>query len=210
MLLGISQDFIRSCFKHVAETYLPGNSLKQKCDDLFKLKQTFYKDTATEDRLNTLTPGMLQKEKQKKGKKAWPKLRAKAGETRALIPFCKQLVERYRVGLLKSRHECIHENLWQQQLLQARARGFAMLSVHLTSLPEQKLFRAKSKLHAFLECAGSPVNPSKVWSYRNESFGHTMSKYAVRRGGEFTMLGVSRAMLQKFAANNPKPPLLRP
>ena len=47
--LGISQDFMGSCFKHVAETYMPGNSLKQKCNELFKLMQTFYKDTAAED-----------------------------------------------------------------------------------------------------------------------------------------------------------------
>ncbi|CAE7193564.1 unnamed protein product [Symbiodinium natans] len=60
-----------------------------------------------------------------------------------------------------------------------------------------------------LEIAASPANPRRTWSYRDESFGHTLSKHAVRRGGEFSMLGVSRAMLQKFAASNPKPPLLR-
>ena len=148
-----------SCFKHVAETYMPGNSLKQKCNELFKLMQTFYKDTAAEDRLNTLTPGMLQKEKKKSGKKAWPKLRAlraKAGETRALIPFCKQLVEQYCVGdsemettmrraarVLETCYECLHESVWQRELLEARARRFVVLFVQLTRLPEQKLFRAK-------------------------------------------------------------------
>ena len=63
--------------------------------------------------------------------------------------------------VLESCYECLHESLWQRELLEARARRFAVLFVQLTSLPGQKLFRAKPKLHAFLECAGSPVNPSQ-------------------------------------------------
>ena len=36
-----------------------------------------------------------------------------------------------------------------------------------------------------------------------------MSQLATRRGGEFTVLAVSRAVLLKFAADFPKPPLLQ-
>ncbi|CAE7349691.1 unnamed protein product [Symbiodinium natans] len=43
-----------------------------------------------------------------------------------------------------------------------------------------------------LEIAASPANPRRTWSYRDESFGHTLSKHAVRRGGEFSMLGVAK------------------
>ena len=219
--LGISQDFLGACFKHVAETYMPGASFNGQCNELFKQMQTFYKRVEAEDRLNTLTPGMLQKDKKAK-KRSWPKLRAKAGETRALVPFCRELVEKYCVTdsdmevtmrraarVLESCYDCLHDSVWKREVLEARARRFAVLFVKLTSLPGQKLFRAKPKLHAFLEIAASPANPRRTWSYRDESFGHTLSKHAVRRGGEFSMLGVSRAMLQKFAASNPKPPLLR-
>ena len=93
--------------------------------------------------------------------------------------------------------------------MQTRARKFAFYFLALTNCEGQKWFRAKPKVHAFLECSRSPVPPSRTWSYRDESFGHTMSQLATRRGGEFTVLAVSRAVLLKFAAHFPKPPLLQ-
>ena len=93
--------------------------------------------------------------------------------------------------------------------MQNRAKKFAQYFLALSKVAGQKYYRAKPKLHAFMEISRSPVCPSKTWSYRDDSFGHSMSLFAKRRGGEFTVLAVSKSMLLKFAADHPKPPFLQ-
>ena len=189
---------------------------------LFKEIQEYYKETNAESRLPTLTPGVLTKENKKSNKKSWPKLRAKAGEARALISFCRQAVHkcclkdtefesrlRQAATSLEACYALLSASQWTLAKMQTTARKFAFYFLALTKCEGQKWFRAKPKVHAFLECSRSPVPPSRTWSYRDESFGHTMSQLATRRGGEFTVLAVSRAVLLKFAADFPKPPLLQ-
>ena len=173
--------------------------------------QEYYKETNAESRLPTLTPGMLTKENKKSNKKSWPKLRAKAGEARALISFCRQAVHKYclkdtefesrlrqAATSLEACYALLSASQWTLAKMQTRARKFAFYFLALTNCEGQKWFRAKPKVHAFLECSRSPVPPSRTWSYRDESFGDTMSQLATRRGGEFTVLAVSRAVLLKF------------
>ena len=173
-------------------------------------------------RKQTPHPGMLTKENKKSNKKSWPKLRAKAGEARALISFCRQAVHKYclkdtefesrlrqAATSLEACYALLSASQWTLAKMQTTARKFAFYFLALTNCEGQKWFRAKPKVHAFLECSRSPVPPSRTWSYRDESFGHTMSQLATRRGGEFTVLAVSRAVLLKFAADFRKPPLLQ-
>ena len=82
-------------FQYLVDSYFEGPSQKARCLALFKEIQEYYKETNAESRLPTLTPGMLTKENKKSNKKSWPKLRAKAGEARALISFCRQAVHKY-------------------------------------------------------------------------------------------------------------------
>ena len=148
---------------------MEGASKKERCMSLFKEMQCFYRENS-QNRLPTLTPGMLTKEDKKSKKKSWPKIRAKAGEARSLISFNKLIAEKL----------CIKDDQFETKLRQTA--------------------RALEGCHSCL---------TKTWSYRDESFGHTMSQYAKRRGGEFSVLAVSKGMLLKFAADNPKPPLLQ-
>ena len=199
-----------------------GDGKLQKCCSLFAEMTEFYKANNSENRLLRLTPGMLTKDNKKSKGKGWPKLRGKAGEVRSLISFCKQVVEKHCVQdtefevrlrqasrALESCYECLSPEAWSMEVLQNRAKRFAQHFLALTKVPGQKYYRAKPKLHAFMEISRSLVCPSKTWSYRDESFGHTMSLFAKRRGGEFSTLAVSKSMLLKFAADHPKPPLLQ-
>ena len=171
-------------------------SKKARCLALFKEIQEYYKETNAESRLPTLTPGMLTKENKKSNKKSWPKLRAKAGEARALISFCRQAVHKYclkgtefesrlrqAATSLEACYALLSVSQWTLAKMQTTARKFAFYFLALTNCEGQKWFRAKPKVHAFLECSRSPVPPSRTWSYRDESFGHTMSQLATRRGG---------------------------
>ena len=142
---------------------------------------------------------------EKSKKKSWPKIRARAGEARSLISFNKLIVEklcvkddqfeaklRQTARALEGCYSCLSLDTWTKELLENNARKFAQYFLALTKMDGNKYFRAKPKLHAFLEISRSPVSHSKTWSYRDESFGHTMSQYAKRRGGEFSVLAVSK------------------
>ena len=220
--LGVGADFLGGTFQYLVDSYFEGPSKKARCLALFKEIQEYYKETNAESRLPTLTPGMLTKENKKSNKKSWPKLRAKAGEARALISFCRQAVHKYclkdtefesrlrqAATSLEACYALLSVSQWTLAKMQTTARKFAFYFLALTNCEGQKWFRAKPKVHAFLECSRSPVPPSRTWSYRDESFGHTMSQLATRRGGEFTAHAVSKAVLLKFAADFPKPPLLQ-
>ena len=93
--LGVGADFLGGTFQYLVDSYFEGPSKKARCLALFKEIQKYYKKTNAESRLPTLTPGMLTKENKKSNKKSWSKLRAKAGEARALIRFCRQAVHKY-------------------------------------------------------------------------------------------------------------------
>ena len=93
---------------------------------------------------------------------------------------------------LEGCYSCLSLDTWAKELLENNARKFAQHFLALTKMDGNKYFRAKPKLHVFLEISRSPVSPSKTWPYSDESFGHTMSQYAKRRGREFSVLAVPR------------------
>ena len=88
--LGITCDFLGSLFTYIADR-MPGRNHKLRCKELHVKMNAWYKDNPTHSKLDQLTPTMLKKEKAK-----FPKLRAKAGEARALVPFaehvCKEVL----------------------------------------------------------------------------------------------------------------------
>ena len=51
------------------------------------------------------------------------------------------------------------------------------------------------------------LGPAHTWTYRDESFGHTLALLAKRRGGKFSMAAVSKATLLRFLAANKVPRL---
>ena len=71
----------------------PGASKDKRLSSVFRSMQSFYRRNSVDNRLDTLTMGMLRKTDKKTNKVSAPKLRASAGETRSLIPWSLEIAE---------------------------------------------------------------------------------------------------------------------
>ena len=156
-----------------------------------------------------------------RGKMKAPKLRAKAGEARTLVPCVMQIAEKFLNSSvpaqstmihasrrLNSMYECLSEGRWLPDLFMQASREFLLLMEGLEShFLDLKLFRLKPKAHQLYELGLDRVNPTKHWTYRDESFGHSMALLARRRGGRFSMSAVSWTVLKRFTAGNQLPRL---
>ena len=155
------------------------------------------------------------------GKLKSPKLRAKAGEARELIPcqlliaqkFCDvdSTVEATMVQASQQLHnlyDCLSARQWSTVHFLEAAQRFLLLFAALEAHFEQdKLFRVKPKAHQLIELARAGTNPVFTWNYRDGSFGHYLSEMAQRRGGKFSMKAVSSSVLYRFLAANQIPRL---
>ena len=204
---------------YIQQQKIAGVSTRVRCAKLFRDIQQFYKDNKVQDRLPKLLPTMLRREV--KGKKKVPKLRVKAGESRALAPCCLQLATQYMDASiphesamlqgckhLQAMYACLSAANWDADKFLRAAQKFLLLMRTLESFfGEDILFRVKPKGHLLLELARSRTNPAHTWTYRDESFGHTLALLARRRGGKFSMAAVSKATLLRFLAANKVPRL---
>ena len=219
MDLGVTCDFVGSLFYYLQEFVLPGRSRHDKCALIFKEISAYYKANDSENRLPKLVPTMLRAEE--RGKMKAPKLRAKAGEARTLVPCVMQIAEKFLDSSvpaqstmihasrrLNSMYECLSEGRWLPDLFMQASREFLLLMEGLEShFLDLKLFRLKPKAHQLYELGLDRVNPTKHWTYRDESFGHSMALLARRRGGRFSMSAVSWTVLKRFTAGNQLPRL---
>ena len=217
--LGTTSDFLGSLLYFLMEFVVSGNSRREKCVTLFREIDAFYRANNSENRLPKLVPTMLRAELH--GKLKSPKLRAKAGEARVLVPCAVQLAEKFldtsvpaqntmihACHRLNSMYSCLSEHHWLPERFQQASREFLLLMSGLEShFEDLKLFRIKPKAHLLMELAVDDVNPSKHWTYRDESFGHSLALLARRRGGQFSMKAVSNAVLKRFLAGNQLPRL---
>ena len=133
--------------------------------------QAFYKANNTQSRLPKLVPTMIRAEVQ--GKLKSPKLRAKAGEARELIPcqlliaqkFCDvdSTVEATMVQAsqqLYNLYDCLSARQWSTVHFLEAAQRFLLLFAALEAHFEQdKLFRVKPKVHQLIELARAGANP---------------------------------------------------
>ena len=217
--LGVAADFMGSLFDYVTMTKIAGSTKRARCAALFKEIQAFYKANNTQSRLPKLVSTMIRAEVQ--GKLKSPKLRAKAGEARELIPcqlliaqkFCDvdSTVEATMVQAsqqLYNLYDCLSARQWSTVHFLEAAQRFLLLFAALEAHFEQdKLFRVKPKAHQLIELARAGTNPVFTWNYRDESFGHYLSEMAQRRGGKFSMKAVSSSVLYRFLAANQIPRL---
>ena len=174
---GVAADFLGNLFYCVMQK-LPGNSRKERCQSLWELIQVFYDKKDVQDRLQTLIPTMV-----RQGNKA-PKLRGGAAVVRALVPFAVVLAEstlsntdeRERTMITAAKHlnDC-YKRLSADEFhglgLKENAIRFAGTYIALSQTStDQKLWRVKPKMHLFLELCDGSVEPSKIWTYRDEDF----------------------------------------
>lgn len=207
--LGVAADFAGNLFQALLESgAVPGATKIERCTSLWREVQQFYAAANVQDKLQNLTPGMICAPRMS------PKLRASAAQMRALVPFCKQLAEKYCTGTPMSQAmKAAAWNLWRcYEALSSRSAGeelvvcsrrFAAQFVALEQISPPRRWRVKPKLHLFLELALEGSNPSLCWTYRDEDFGGTCARISRRRGGLLKARATSTTLLQRFLIKQP-------
>ena len=211
--LGIAQDLI-GCFFHEC-IRLPGQTKAANLKALWVRLREFYRTAKASCRLDNLTEEMFEKP----GKS--PKLRAKGGETRQLIPFAAALSEelaqntqsqhwRNVAGVLQRLFACCKHIDAAKFNAEALATSSRELCILWSALEEEAstngklLWVKKPKVHLFQElCEYQACNlgtPEQFWTYRDESWCGHMSIAAKRRGGQKHASTVPERLLNRYRA----------
>eukprot|EP00438_Fugacium_kawagutii_P002876 Skav222170 [mRNA] locus=scaffold3048:191879:195206:+ [translate_table: standard] len=216
--LGIAQQFLGSTFKHIAKK-IPERNFELQCKALHIKMKFFYRSNDIASKLDMLKPSMIQAQG-----KPWPKLRAKAGETRALVPFamllCQEMLDRSDTfehtilrcaEALNDCYEQLSSDHFAPHIFQDKAKKYALLYVSLATFALERdlnLYKVTPKLHLFLEMADRADRcPSDCWTYRDESCGGEISELAKRRGGSSNPHSVGKSFFERFAAKIAVPSL---
>ena len=213
--LGVAQDLIGNLF-HEVQRQLPGTSMDARMSVLLQRLKVYYKTLPpSASRLNTLTCEMIKQPN--KG----PKLRAKAAETRHLIPFCAALAREFcgldahgrtRAGLFEhlhtlATHVAAHVYDHAAAIVSCRrvcALATALEAEMLRQDPRSKRWRVKPKLHLLQEMieftAPDRGSPSEFWTYYDESWCGWLSRTGHSRGGPFVPERHAERLLHRFRA----------
>lgn len=210
--LGVAADFLGNLFRALL-IHMPGNSMAERCQQLFREILAWYKAQKCVSRLDQLTLTMIQKQSSKP-----PKLRAKAAEARALIPFGLDAAERWLVEptpvnqairvAAKSLAECyshLAPEVYDPAKLRMACRTFCLQYSALEAYHNHTCYwKIKPKFHLFQEmCEMSRSCPSSSWTYRDEDFGGTVALYVKRRGGACSVNVSAQSLLDRFVAMHP-------
>ena len=213
MDLGCAADWIGNLFSYVLPKFA-GQSVKEKCSQLFLKIQTYYDHNEVPGKYDNLVVTMF---RQKKG---CCKLRGKAAEVRGLVGFAKQLAEDPTMldpasalelpiiqgtRLLHACYECLSAEA-NLQSLASSCRQFCILWNALAIQSNGKTWRVKPKAHLLCElCEFTNDRPSDTWTYRDEEFGGSLAGYSRLRGGAITPMSVGNTVLKKWMVNNRLP-----
>ena len=197
---------------------MSGRNKKERLAALFGVIVGWYGETDAEARLQSLTMGMIKKQK------GSPKLRCSAAEARALVPFAQFAAEKYLspddeeelAGIEMSRHlnrlysTLSEESIFRADLMRESCRKFCLLWTALESkyaAEGKKIWRVKPKMHLLQELCEETEGaaPSRSWCYRDEDFGGAAARLSRRRGGKCTPMAVSKTMVQNYCAKHSFP-----
>ena len=198
MDLGISQDALGSLFWIALGVVFKGRNRALQIESLNAMMKEFYKRTQPPSRINTVTEEMLKKT----GKPA-PKLRAKGGETRYLIPFGFEIAQKYHSIVNTAVSKTIMQTFsalldfymlmsreWDGKLAKQYCRRYCVLYGSLNDDAHSRnsnLWPIKPKMHMFQELGEFLTeevgNPSQFWAYKDEDFVGWISDFAASRGG---------------------------
>jgi len=209
---GISAVFLAGLFLYVLPK-LPGQVNDEKYSYLYGLMQEYYEQHEIESRLDNLNRNMLGK----KGKT--PKLRGKAAEIRALVPFGFELAAAYlsqddpiEHGIINAAKELascynnLHKHEYNRSELAKSCKIFCIIMCELEL--RTNVFKVIPKQHLFQElCEICNINPSLTWCYRDEEFGGSLAAISRVRGGSNRAANVCKSVLTKFIAQHKLPRL---
>ena len=195
----------------------PGTTIAKRTSALFEKIQEWYRATKPPSILDNLTPEMIRAAADKP-----PKLRAKGGEARYLLPIVYEMTAHWRdlnlddvhkntagsaVKLLFELQLCVATDPYDHDRASSLCRRCCVL---YCSLEQDALrsgdaarWRVKPKLHMLQEMieympgAGSPKN---YWCYVDESWVGFVSKIAHRRGGRCNASVAADKLLSGYRA----------
>ena len=181
----------------LAASKMPGPNHKARVAQLWGRVQEYYERRGIQDRLQNLTPSMLQAQRK------WPKRRCSAAQCRALVDFGMEISflldagspeeEAAIVGMrhLYTCYQCLSEEvIFSKELLTDSSFKFAQQYVALEDR-NGRAWRVKPKMHLFL---------GRGKAGRDEDWGGSVAKMARRRGGLLSTAAFSSNVLNRFSA----------
>lgn len=210
--LGIACDFLGNLLLLVSSKF-EGGSHKARVAAMWRHLQGWYRAHGVASPLQHLTSTMLQSSSTQP-----PKLRAKAAQARALVPYAStvadsrlggNVIEETAASMAKelvSCYECLSPSAFDHKKLATHCRRFCLLAVAMERHHDGVLWRCKPKLHLFQELAEFHVDcPSLFWTYRDEDFGGSIAQLARKRGGAKTPWAISKSVLDRHCAKHAVP-----
>jgi hypothetical protein len=148
-----------------------------------------------------------------------PRLRGKAAEIRNLVGFAKVLAEEYILGAdafsdgmrtaaagLVRLYTAMYEGDTNE--LSCASRTLAGLLVDLEAAAPEGYWKFRPKAHLMQEMcerlAPMGIDPRESWTYRDEDFGGKIAQASATRGGPNTAGRLSRNIIDRFRALQPR------
>lgn len=213
--LGCAQDLLGNLFSEAVRFGMTGSNQKERLKNLWLRLREFYKEAKSPSRLDDLTLEMFMRPKKA------PKLRAKGGETRHLMPFAAVLARELNIQqntehsklvavVFDSLLECAKQAATVPFNAKALAKASQKMSVAWSLLAEEATAAGKlawvkkPKAHLFQELCEYQVfefgSPELFWTYKDESWCGFAAKTAKRRGGWKRASTVPFRLLSRFRA----------
>ena len=219
---GVGADFLGNVLFLLCRR-MEGRHKKTRLRALLLEINTWYNDPDNHvtARLHTLTEGMIKKQK------APPKLRGKAAECRALIPFAEFAARKWFDDAdpeqATAKQMAIHLNalygtlsgatIFREDLMREHCRKFMVLYSGLSQshggTTAQK-WKIKPKFHLVQELCEMTTGaiPACSWTYRDEDFGGSVARATRKKGNSVTPSDASRNYLDKFVAQHRLPSIM--
>ena len=217
--LGVAADVAGSFFAELIfakDGFLAGPTVENRVSALWILIKEQYKLLKTPCRLQALTKEMIVKST----KNAKPKLRAKVGEMRHLVPCILAIAKEYCKHVGETAHAKTVVNLFsrlmdfymflgindfQAETLSRISYEFSLLYKALAEEKVQKTrWFLKPKLHLMQELCEYMVHdhgdPSGYWTYMDEDFVGFIAKMASSRGGPRKAKTAPTAVMARYSA----------
>ena len=207
---GVGADFLGNIFRLLLGK-MPGRNAKARLNELWREVKQYYSENDVESKLQTLTFGMIKK------KGSPPKLRCKAAEARALIPFAHEAAQKFfsdddpeeqaaksMANHLNVMYSALASDMvFRQDIMREHCRLFCILYTTLEDLRKdhpQQPWRVKPKMHLMQELCEMTdgIDPARSWTYRDEDFGGSIATAGRRKGGKKTALAVSTSVIHRF------------
>jgi hypothetical protein len=213
MDLGVAADCLGNLFLEILHL-LPGTRA-EKVANLWGRMKRWYGDHRPHSQLQALTWEMI-----KNDSTSPAKLRAKAAECRALIPFGAALAREFDngdphrrtvahlMGHLQEISVLVTSVPYQAERAAQTCKRFALLYTALEKAAleqeDEVSWRSKPKLHLLQQLleytALEAGSPSRYWTYIDESWGGWLATTGGRRGGANNPSQVSLNLIQRFRA----------